>query len=74
MTVVTLFSAKFGVMQQKITGNQYRAQQAFEAAEAGLEYGLNYLDKNSATVIIDSNSDGYIDNYTSTNTPKRHHV
>lgn len=49
--VVILFMATilvFGVsrttlMEQRISGNEIRKRQAFEAAEFGLSYGLNYL-------------------------------
>ena len=42
-TGVTLFAARVGVMDQRISGNQYRSQEAFEAAEAGVEYGIAYV-------------------------------
>jgi len=50
-TLIILFAAEFGKMQDKIGGNVNRNLQAFEAAEAGLEYGINYLQVNYSTII-----------------------
>jgi Tfp pilus assembly protein PilX len=66
-TLIVLFAGSYSLMQQKITGNQYRNQAAYAAAEAGLEYGINYLQANS-TAITGSPSGGHIPNYTSTST------
>lgn len=66
-TLVVLFAAGYSVMQSKITGNQLRNQQAMTAAEAGLEFGINYLQKNSTTILA-SPSGGYIQAYTSAST------
>lgn len=59
ITMIALFAANYSLMQQKISGNNARNQQAFEAAEAGLEYGINYLNQNSA-VILANPVNGYI--------------
>jgi Tfp pilus assembly protein PilX len=66
-TLIVLFAASYSLMQQKITANQYRNQQAFNAAEAGLEYGINYLQQNTATITA-SPSGGHLQPYTSTST------
>jgi hypothetical protein len=66
-TLIVLFAANHSVMQSKITSNQYRSQQAFEAAQAGLEFGISYLIQNNSA-ITGSPSGGYIPAYTSTNT------
>jgi Tfp pilus assembly protein PilX len=63
--LLLVFSAQYGVMQQKLTSNQTRANEAFAAAEAGLEFGLVYLAANSSTVTA-SPSNGYI-NYGASN-------
>ena len=47
MAVVTLTTTKAGLMEQKITGNDLRAREAQEAAEAGLEYSLAWGKKNA---------------------------
>jgi len=45
-----IFSFSYVRMQQKTATNQYYNDQAFQAAEAGLEYGAAYLQTNAATV------------------------
>ncbi len=47
LAVITLATARTGVMEQKITGNDIRAREAQEAAEAGLEYGIGWAKKNA---------------------------
>ena len=43
MTLVAAFANRSLVFEQRISANQYRAAQAFEAAEAGLEWALAML-------------------------------
>jgi Tfp pilus assembly protein PilX len=66
-TLIALFAANYSLMQSRTTSNQYRSQQAFEAAEAGLEFGISYLIQNNAA-ITGSPSGGYIPAYTSAST------
>lgn len=61
-TLVVIFAANFGIMLNKISGNQERNSQAYEAAEAGMEFAINYLQMNLAT-ITGSPAGGFI-NYT----------
>jgi hypothetical protein len=42
-TFMTIYAAKVGVMAQRILANEFRAGQAFAAAEAGAEEGIAYL-------------------------------
>lgn len=63
--LIMLYASQNTMLQQKSSGNQLRASQAFEAAEAGLEFGISYLNANTSTVIA-SPSGGYI-NYGSAN-------
>src|SRR5699024_4115376 len=42
-TFVTLYAVRVGVMAQRISANEFRAEQAFTAAEAGVEEGIAYL-------------------------------
>lgn len=67
MSLITLFAAGYSLSQQKISSNLNRNVQAFEAAEAGLEYGINYLNQNSATILANP-SNGYIASYSDSNT------
>ena len=46
MAVVSMTTARTGLMEQKIVGNDLRAREAQEAAEAGLEYGVAWAGKN----------------------------
>lgn len=46
MGVVALTTANIGLMEQKIVGNDLRAREAQEAAEAGLEYGVAWAKNN----------------------------
>lgn len=50
-SLIIIFAANFSVMRSKTVDNIHRNRQAFHAAEAGLEYGINYLKQNSATVL-----------------------
>jgi Tfp pilus assembly protein PilX len=60
-----LYAVNFSRLQQKTASNSYNSNQAFEAAEAGLEFGMAYLNTNSATITA-SPTNGYI-NYGSAN-------
>lgn len=46
ITLIALFATKIGVLDQKISGNEYRHKEAFSNAEAGLEQAGAYLDAN----------------------------
>jgi Tfp pilus assembly protein PilX len=59
ITLIILFAASYNMMQQKLTANQFRAAQAFTAAEAGLEFGIVYFQQNSATILT-SPSNGHL--------------
>ncbi|HEY8099068.1 MAG TPA: PilX N-terminal domain-containing pilus assembly protein [Methylobacter sp.] len=52
MGVIALTSANIGVMEQKIVGNDLRAREAHEAAEAGLEYGVAWASTNTITTSL----------------------
>jgi hypothetical protein len=66
-TLIVVFAGSYSIMQQKISANQIRNQQAYEAAEAGLEFGINYLQLNSTTILA-TPSGGHILPYTSAST------
>jgi Tfp pilus assembly protein PilX len=67
ITLIVIFAANYSVMEQKISANSTRNLQAYEAAEAGLEFGINYLQKNSATILA-SKVGGYVQPYSDSNT------
>jgi Tfp pilus assembly protein PilX len=66
-TLIVLFAANYGVMQQKVSTNAYRYYQAYEAAEAGLEFAIPYLQQNKATILAGPVG-GYIPAYSDSST------
>jgi hypothetical protein len=71
-TFVTFNVSKAILMEQKITNNDARARQAFEAAEAGILAAISYLGanpdvdgNNSIDPVFDTNSDGLGDSVSS---------
>jgi Tfp pilus assembly protein PilX len=67
ITMIGLFAANYGLFQQKISSNTNQNIKAFEAAEAGLEFGINYLNRYSATILANP-INGYIQPYSSSST------
>lgn len=67
VSMIAIFVANYSVMQQKISANAKRNLQAFQAAEAGLEFGINYLQKNSATILA-TKSGGFVQPYSDSST------
>lgn len=57
-TVVIITVSRTTVMEQRMSANEMRAQQAFEAAQAGLDHALDYLVDSQG---IDRNADGIAD-------------
>ncbi len=49
--VIIIFAANYGAMQSKSIANINRQQQAMNAAQAGLEFGITYLTVNNATIL-----------------------
>lgn len=64
ITVISIFTARTTITEQKILGNEFRSRQAFEAAEAGLQFGISYFNNGGAD--HSSPSDG-TDTFTATN-------
>lgn len=61
-TLITLFSAQAIVTEFRVAKNTYNTEQAFEAAQAGLDYGVVYIDKNKATITNGQVVTGSLDN------------
>lgn len=67
ISLIAIFAGNYSVMQQKIIANGYRSQQAYEAAEAGLEFGINYFQQNGSAIIATATG-GFIPPYSDSNT------
>ena len=63
-TVVVTLTSRYILLGHAISVNRYQSQQAFAAAEAGLEHGIAHLGANRETIIQDADADGAIDPYT----------
>lgn len=66
-SLIIIFAANFSMIQEKATNNAMQNNQAFAAAEAGMEFGIAYLNKN-ATTILASPVSGFIPAYSDSNT------
>jgi Tfp pilus assembly protein PilX len=66
-TLIIIFAANYSLMQNKSITNLQRAAQAFNAAQAGLEFGISYL-KQNANIILIGNLSGNINPYSDSNT------
>lgn len=76
-TLIIIFAANFSMMWEKSTSNINENSQAFAAADAGVEFAINYLKKNAATILaspvsgfIAPYSDGSTTNVTFANNSK----
>jgi Tfp pilus assembly protein PilX len=65
--LLILFAAQYSGMQQKISANLYKNQQAYEAAEAGLEAAIPYFRANYAAITA-AQSGGYLTPYMNSST------
>ncbi|MEH6576695.1 MAG: PilX N-terminal domain-containing pilus assembly protein [Amphritea sp.] len=57
ITLIVLITSQAVITEQRIIANETRAKQAFEAASAGISYGLGYIQSNGA----DADGDSAID-------------
>lgn len=65
--MLVIFAAQYGSLQDKSVSNLTRTKQAYEAAQAGMNFGINYFRSNAATIIANS-SGGYLQPYSNTDT------
>lgn len=65
-TMIVIFAANIGRNYDKLVANQARSKEAYEAAEAGFEFGINYLKKQATTITANPVS-GHI-NYSDSST------
>lgn len=66
-TLIIIFAASFNITQDKLVANFSRNNQAFEAAQAGLEFGIPYLQQNSAAILANP-VNGFIPSYSNAST------
>jgi hypothetical protein len=53
ITLITLFTARTTLMEQRMSANHYRSSQAFYAAQAALEIGIGYINQNGTDDLLD---------------------
>ncbi|MGD8339909.1 MAG: pilus assembly PilX N-terminal domain-containing protein [Gammaproteobacteria bacterium] len=58
VTMVSIYTSRTVLFEQRISGNDFRSRQAFEAAESGLRVALAYLGSRGGA---DKNDDGAMD-------------
>lgn len=58
--LLILSASSTALMNQRVINNSLREKQAFQAAEAGIEYSLMYGKKNLTTISLDEDGDGFI--------------
>ncbi len=62
ITLLSFAAARVGIMEQRISANDYRAKQGFEAAQAGIEYAIAMLqDPARKALYIRDNGSGIVD-------------
>ncbi len=59
LTLVVFYAAQTGLTRQRITANEIRTREALEAAEAGVERAMTYLDANR-TYVASSDVGGWV--------------
>ena len=63
VTLIVIVTARTAVMEQRISANEVRSKSAFEAAQAGLDFGLSYM---HAPGGIDKDGNDVVDQVTPT--------
>jgi hypothetical protein len=49
ITLISILTARTTILETKIAANEFRGKQAFEAADAGVQYAISYLNANGTT-------------------------
>ncbi|MED5510773.1 MAG: PilX N-terminal domain-containing pilus assembly protein [Pseudomonadota bacterium] len=65
ITIVIIFSAKFGLQETRISANEARHKEAQQQADAALELAASFLDENR-DLLFDGEGAGWVDCTTST--------
>lgn len=59
LTIITLFAARYGVNEQRTSGNEYRYKMAFHVAEAGLAQSIEFF-KGTSRQLVSTVSGGWL--------------
>jgi hypothetical protein len=59
LTIVIFYAAHTGLMKQRIVGNEIRTREALEAAEAGVERAMTFLEANREFIADDTVTGGW---------------
>lgn len=51
MTFVAIYAARVGLIEQRVSANDYRARSSFAAGETGLEQGIAFLNANRQYIV-----------------------
>ena len=51
VTIITIFAARFGIFEQRMSANDYRYKMAFQASEAGLNQSMEFIKMNTAEML-----------------------
>lgn len=62
-SMVTVYTINSIITEQRLLTKTYQSEQAFQAAEAGLNFGLAYLKQNSSAIVV-NRGNNKIDGYT----------
>ena len=58
ITLVVIFVAQTGILEQRMSANEIRMKQTAIAAQGGVERAMAYMQKNNTPTMFDSNNDG----------------
>jgi hypothetical protein len=59
ITIITIFAARVGILETRTSSNKVRYDQAFSAAEFGVQQGIMFVQAN-ANLINDSGANGWV--------------
>jgi hypothetical protein len=51
VTIITIFAARFGIFEQRLSANDYRYKMVFQAGEAGLNQSMEFIRMNTAQML-----------------------
>lgn len=51
ITIITIFAARVGLFEQRISANDYRYKMAFQVSEAGLNQSMEFIKMNTTDML-----------------------